>query len=170
MSSGTDAMLVALAALGVGPGDEVITTPLTFVCSAGTAVARGARVVKAFNTTGWNNMADSAYPNGPISMFIAGDDADAKAVVSRLAEDLAACYLRLRGFRILERNVRDGPREIDLTPTKHAFWMWVAAALLIGFVAPVVIKLKDVALIAVVLIGLAMMLVDLWQSLRSKES
>ncbi|MGE5128426.1 MAG: hypothetical protein ACM3IK_02270 [Sphingomonadaceae bacterium] len=46
----------------------------------------------------------------------------------------------------------------------------LAAALLIGFVAPVVIKLKDVALTAVVLIGLAMMLVDLWQSLRSKES
>jgi predicted dinucleotide-binding enzyme len=50
--------------------------------------ARGARVVKAFNTTGWNNMANPAYPGGPISMFIAGADADAKAVVSRLAEDL----------------------------------------------------------------------------------
>lgn len=45
----------------------------------------------------------------------------------------------------------------------------VAAALLIIFVGPVVIKLKDVALSVVVLIGLTMMLVDIWQSLKSKD-
>ena len=36
-----------MMALGIGEGDEVVTTPLTFVCSAGTAVARGAKVVFA---------------------------------------------------------------------------------------------------------------------------
>ena len=45
----------------------------------------------------------------------------------------------------------------------------LAAALLILFLGPVVVKLKDVGLTAVVLIGLAMMLVDTWQSLQSAE-
>jgi tetrahydromethanopterin S-methyltransferase subunit D len=45
----------------------------------------------------------------------------------------------------------------------------VAAALLIIFISPVVIKLKDVALGAVVLIGLTMMIIDLWQSFKSKD-
>ena len=45
----------------------------------------------------------------------------------------------------------------------------IAAALMLIYMAPVVLRLKDVALWAVALIGIAMMLVDLWQSLRSKD-
>jgi len=45
-SCGT-ALDCCMMALGIRDGDEVITTPLTFVCTAGTAIAQGAKVVFA---------------------------------------------------------------------------------------------------------------------------
>lgn len=45
----------------------------------------------------------------------------------------------------------------------------VAIVLLGGFLLPYVLKMKEVSLGAVILAGIAMMLVDLWQSLREKD-
>lgn len=48
-------------------------------------LAHGARVVKAFNTTGAENMADSRYPQGAPMMPVCGDDAEARQRAMALA-------------------------------------------------------------------------------------
>lgn len=50
--------------------------------------AAGARVVKIFNTTGFGNMENPRYPDGPAAMLYCGDDAAAKADAARLAADI----------------------------------------------------------------------------------
>jgi predicted dinucleotide-binding enzyme len=78
-----------------------------------------ARVVKAFNTTGAENMADPAYPGGAVTMLIAGDDATATATV----RDLAAAMgfdARVAGPLTLARQL------------EQFAWLWIHLAFKAG--------------------------------------
>jgi 8-hydroxy-5-deazaflavin:NADPH oxidoreductase len=60
------------------------------ITSAAEEVARrvpGAKVVKAFNTTGAENMRNPQFGPGRATMFVCGDDSGAKSVVVGLARD-----------------------------------------------------------------------------------
>jgi len=50
--------------------------------------AKGAKVFKAFNTTGSNNMTDPVINGIRTVMFVCGDDGEAKPVVMQLASDI----------------------------------------------------------------------------------
>jgi len=72
-------------------GAEGLRLVLGHTTSAGEQVASwttGARVVKAFNTTGAKNMADPKLGSQSASMFVCGDDAEARSTVMKLAEEL----------------------------------------------------------------------------------
>jgi len=72
-------------------GTEGLRLVLGHTTSAGEQVASwatGARVVKAFNTTGAKNMADPKLGSQSASMFVCGDDAEARSTVMKLAEEL----------------------------------------------------------------------------------
>ena len=77
----------------VGLGAEGLAMGLVIghTTSAGevvAALAKGASVVKCFNTVGAGTVADPSYPGGPATVFLCGDDGAAKATVARLAGEI----------------------------------------------------------------------------------
>lgn len=82
--------------------------------------AKGARVVKVFNTVGYNIMADSSFPQGKAVMFYCGDDAEAKKAAATLAGEL--------GFDALDA----GPLPQARTLEPFAM-LWISLAVKYGF-------------------------------------
>jgi UDP-4-amino-4,6-dideoxy-N-acetyl-beta-L-altrosamine transaminase len=98
-TSGTAALHIAYAAAGVGPGDEVVTTPMTFVATASCALALGATVRFADVETDTANL-DPAAAAAEVTertrvvaaVDYAGHPADADAL-RRVADDAGALLL-----------------------------------------------------------------------------
>jgi predicted dinucleotide-binding enzyme len=88
-SNGVEALLNELGDLG---GRVLVDATNRFDGkSAGLEVlrlAKNARVVKAFNTIGWEVMENPQFGNTNASLFYAGDDAEAKRIVAQLAADI----------------------------------------------------------------------------------
>ena len=79
------------------------------------ALVPNARVVKVFNTTGFNNMKAPAYDGAATMMLYAGDDGSAK----QAARDLAASI----GFEPIDAGVLKRARELE-----HLASLWISLA------------------------------------------
>jgi 8-hydroxy-5-deazaflavin:NADPH oxidoreductase len=94
-------------------GLEVGTT-----ASAGEMVAgwaKGANVVKVFNTTGYGNMENPVYGGQPVTMFYCGDDAEAKRTAAALARDV--------GFDPVDAGPLSNARVLE---PYALLWIWLA--------------------------------------------
>lgn len=112
---GTEAALKAAGSFGGKPLLDA-TNPLTptyglamgHTASGGEQVqawAADARVVKIFNTTGFDNMANTSYAQGRPAMVYCGNDAAAKSAAASLAGDL--------GFEPIDLGGLDGARYLE---------------------------------------------------------
>ena len=112
---GTEAALTAAGSFG-GKALLDATNPLTpsFGLALGHSASGGeqvqawaldAKVVKIFNSTGYDNMADTTYAQGKPAMVYCGNDAAAKVTAASLAADL--------GFEPLDLGALDSARYLE---------------------------------------------------------
>lgn len=87
VGSGTDALILSLKILGVGPGDEVITSPNTFIATVGAIAMTGARPVFVDNNDEYTidvNQVEASITNKTKALMpvhLSGNPADMPAVM-----------------------------------------------------------------------------------------
>jgi 8-hydroxy-5-deazaflavin:NADPH oxidoreductase len=91
--------------------DGLVTPPDSSAAQELAAIAPGARVVKAFNTTFAGTLIDGEVAGQPLDVFLAGDDEEAKATVSQLVED--------GGLRPIDAGPLTRARELEATGLLH---------------------------------------------------
>jgi predicted dinucleotide-binding enzyme len=129
-----DAIDLAGAANFAGKVLIDLTNPLTFEPgkppaltvsgndSAGESVQRwlpDANVVKSFNTVGHALFVDPKFPNGPPTMFVAGNDDKAKNTVEQIAESF--------GWRVLDAGPIEASRYLEAMAM-----LWITYSMRIG--------------------------------------
>jgi dTDP-4-amino-4,6-dideoxygalactose transaminase len=131
VSSGTAALHSAFAAIGIDPGDEIITPPITFIATQATAVLLGAKIVFADvqpDTANIDPKAVEAAITGRTKAIVAVDYAGHPADMDELREiaDRHKIYLIEDAAHSLGSNYKDRPvgSIADLTtfsffPTKN---------------------------------------------------
>jgi len=92
--------------------------------------ASGAKVVKAFNTTGAGNILTPNYGSEAADMFICGDDEDAKNVVSKLVVDA--------GFDVIDSGPLENARLLE-----PLAMLWIHLAIKEGLSSDIAFKLMQ---------------------------
>ena len=91
--------------------DGLVTPPDGSAAQELAASASGATVVKAFNTTFAATLSEGQVAGQPLDVFVAGDDQDAKATVSKLATD--------GGLNVIDAGPLKRARELEAAGLLH---------------------------------------------------
>jgi NADPH-dependent F420 reductase len=112
----------------IAPGLELATDHTTSGSELVATWAPDARVVKAFNTIGANNLENPAFGDQHATMFVCGDDPEAKSVVQTLSEEL--------GFEAVDAGPLANARLLE-----PMAMLWIRLALAEGFGRDIAFKL-----------------------------
>lgn len=115
VASGTEALLIALMALGIGPGDEVVTTPFTFVATVEVIVLVGAKPVLVDVEADTGNIdanlleaaiSDRTKAIIPVGLYGQPADMDAINTIARRHGDIAVIEDAAQSFGAVYRGRR----------------------------------------------------------------